>query len=69
MRLQRDPDDHYRRIAAVREGLMPTIVGTPGDDRFHGVLVPNAKRCPEIIPSGPVNTNNTTEDHAEASPP
>jgi hypothetical protein len=31
------------------------------------LLAPNAKLRPEIILSGPVNANNTMEDHAEAS--
>ena len=34
--------------------------------RFHGVLAPNAKRRPEIIPSAPVNANNTVDDHRNA---
>jgi len=34
--------------------------------RFHGVLAPNARRRSEIIPSGPVNANNTAEDHHNA---
>ncbi|MGH2397983.1 MAG: transposase [bacterium] len=30
--------------------------------RFHGVLAPNAKLRPEIVPGGPVNANDTADD-------
>jgi hypothetical protein len=33
---------------------------------FHGVLAPNAKLRPEIVPGGPVNANNTANDHRNA---
>jgi hypothetical protein len=37
--------------------------------RFHGVLAPNAKLRPQIIPSAPVNANNTANDHRNAPHP
>ena len=37
--------------------------------RFHGVLAPNAKLRPEIIPNVPVNANTPSADHAEVPPP
>jgi hypothetical protein len=37
--------------------------------RFHGVLVPNAKLRAEMIPSAPVNANDTSVDHVEALRP
>ena len=37
--------------------------------RFHGVLILNAKLRAEIIPSVPVNANDTSADHADAPPP
>ena len=37
--------------------------------RFHGVLAPNARLRPEVIPSVPVNTISPSVDHAEAPPP
>ncbi len=37
--------------------------------RFHGVLAPNAKLRPEIVPGGPVNVNHTAEDLEGASHP
>jgi hypothetical protein len=37
--------------------------------RFHGVLAPNAKLRPEIIPNVPVNVNTFSADHAEVLPP
>ncbi|MGH8532689.1 MAG: transposase, partial [Gammaproteobacteria bacterium] len=33
--------------------------------RFHGVLAPNAKLRPQIIPSAPVNTTDDPSGHAE----
>ena len=36
--------------------------------RFHGVLAPNAKLRPEIVPGGPVNSNDTADDHGDAPP-
>jgi hypothetical protein len=36
--------------------------------RFHGVLVPNAKLRPEIVPGEPVNSNDTANDHGDAPP-
>jgi Putative transposase len=35
--------------------------------RFHGVLAPNAKLRLQIIPSAPVNANNTANKHRNAS--
>ena len=37
--------------------------------RFHGVLAPNAKLRPQIIPSAPVNANDKLADHGDARPP
>ena len=37
--------------------------------RFHGVFAPNAKLCPEIIPSVPVNTNTPSADHGSGAEP
>ena len=37
--------------------------------RFHGVLAPNARLRPGIIPNVPVNVNTPSADHAEVSPP
>ena len=37
--------------------------------RFHGVLAPNARLRPDIIPNVPVNVNTPSADHAEVSPP
>jgi putative transposase len=37
--------------------------------RFHGVLAPNARLRPEIIPNVPVNVNTPSADHAEVPPP
>ena len=34
--------------------------------RFHGVLVPKAWLRPEIVPGGPVNSNDTADDHGDA---
>ncbi len=36
---------------------------------FHGVLAPNAKLRPQIIPSAPVNANDKLADHGDARPP
>ena len=36
--------------------------------RFHGVLAPNARLRPEIIPTVPVNAHTPSADHAEAPP-
>jgi hypothetical protein len=36
--------------------------------RFHGVLAPNARLRPEIIPTVPVNAHPPSADHAEAPP-
>jgi hypothetical protein len=33
------------------------------------VLAPNAKLRPEIVPGGPVNSNDTADDHGDAPPP
>ncbi|MBA2592687.1 MAG: transposase [Pseudomonadota bacterium] len=33
--------------------------------RFHGVLAPNAKLRPDIIPNLPANANTPSADHAE----
>jgi hypothetical protein len=30
------------------------------------VLAPNAKLRPEIVPGGPVNSNDTADDHGDA---
>jgi len=37
--------------------------------RFHGVLAPNARPRPAIIPGMPVNPNTPSADHAEVPPP
>jgi hypothetical protein len=37
--------------------------------RFHGVLAPNAKLRPEIVPSAPVNATNTAAGHRNTAPP
>ena len=37
--------------------------------RFHGVFAPNAKLCPEIIPSVPVNTNTPSADLGSGAEP
>jgi hypothetical protein len=37
--------------------------------RFHGVLAPNAKLRPNIIPTVPVNVNTPSAHHAEVPPP
>lgn len=37
--------------------------------RFHGVLAPNAKLRPQIIPSAPVNANDKLPDHGDVHPP
>jgi len=37
--------------------------------RFHGVLAPNAKLRPEIVPSAPVNANAHSADHGETPHP
>ena len=37
--------------------------------RFHGVLAPNARLRPEVIPSVPVNANTPSADHGDAPPP
>ena len=37
--------------------------------RFHGVLAPNARLRPHIIPNVPVNANTPSADHAELPPP
>jgi hypothetical protein len=37
--------------------------------RFHGVLTPNARLRPEIIPNAPLNTHNTSAEHGDAPPP
>jgi Putative transposase len=34
--------------------------------RFHGVLAPNAKLRPVIIPNAPVNANAPSADHGDA---
>jgi hypothetical protein len=36
--------------------------------RFHGVLAPNARLRPEIIPRVPLNANTPSAEHAEAPP-
>ncbi len=36
--------------------------------RFHGVLAPNARLRPAIIPGVPVNAHTSSADHAEAPP-
>ncbi len=36
--------------------------------RFHGVLAPNARLRPKVIPSVPVNAHTPSADHAEAPP-
>ena len=36
--------------------------------RFRGMLASNARLRAEIIPSGPVNANNTADDHRNAPP-
>jgi Putative transposase len=37
--------------------------------RFHGVLAPNAKLRPEIVPSAPVNATNTAAGHRNTAHP
>jgi len=37
--------------------------------RFHGVLAPNARLHPEIIPNVPVNANTPSANHGEMRPP
>jgi hypothetical protein len=37
--------------------------------RFHGVLAPNAKLRPEIVPGKPVNSNDTADDHSDMPHP
>jgi len=37
--------------------------------RFHGVLAPNARLRPEIVPSVSLNPHTPSADHAEAPPP
>jgi hypothetical protein len=37
--------------------------------RFHGVLAPNARLRPDIIPNVPVNANTPSADHGEVRPP
>jgi hypothetical protein len=34
--------------------------------RFHGVLAPNAKLRPEIVPGRPINSNDTADNHGDA---
>jgi hypothetical protein len=34
----------------------------------HCVLAPNAKLRPEIVSGGPVNSNDTADDHGDAPP-
>jgi hypothetical protein len=36
--------------------------------RFHGVLAPNARLRPEIIPRVPLNANTPSPEHAKAPP-
>jgi hypothetical protein len=37
--------------------------------RFHGVLAPNAKLRPQIIPSGPINATDNLPGHGETPHP
>jgi hypothetical protein len=37
--------------------------------RFHGVLAPNAKLRPAIVPAGTVNAQAHSADHGETLPP
>jgi hypothetical protein len=37
--------------------------------RFHGVLAPNARLRPEIIPNVPLNAHTPSADHAEVPSP
>ena len=37
--------------------------------RFHGVLAPNAKLRPAIVPSPPANTTDNPSGHGETLPP
>ncbi|MGH8473930.1 MAG: hypothetical protein ACREVJ_16075 [Gammaproteobacteria bacterium] len=37
--------------------------------RFHGVLAPNARLRPDIIPNLPANANTPSADYAEVRPP
>jgi hypothetical protein len=37
--------------------------------RFQGVLAPNARLRPEIIPNAPLNTHDTSAEHGDAPPP
>jgi hypothetical protein len=62
--------DPYRDVtagihAATRCADPPSAVALI---RFHGVLAPNARLRPEIIPTVPVNAHPPSADHAEAPP-
>ena len=64
-------DDPYRDVtagihAATRRAGSPSALHLI---RFHGVLAPNAKLRPQIIPNVPVNANTPSADHAEVPPP
>jgi hypothetical protein len=58
------------RLLSARTKHLETLVPRPQLHliRFHGVLAPNARLRPDIIPNVPVNVNTPSADHAEAPP-
>ncbi|MBA2594621.1 MAG: transposase [Gammaproteobacteria bacterium] len=57
------PLEFMQRLAALVPRPRPHLI------RFHGVLAPNARLRPEIIPSVPLNAHPPSADPAEAPPP
>jgi putative transposase len=78
LRLERSAEDTYREgtthiVMSPLEFIqrLAALVARPRLHliRFHGVLAPNARLRPDIIPNVPVNANTPSADYAEVPPP
>jgi hypothetical protein len=62
-----------RRLQALAEFMQHLAALVPRPRlhliRFHGVLAPNAKLRPQIIPSGPINATDNLPGHGETPHP